>query len=73
MTAQSVRLLSVYDRASLTSQFVGRQRELELIWNQYKAARGGSARIVIPLANPFKPHHRGEQKRNAESEREEAR
>ncbi len=47
MTAQPVRSSSGYDKVPLTSQFVGRQRELELIWNQYEAARGGSARIVL--------------------------
>jgi predicted ATPase len=47
MTDQSVKFVSVHDKASLPLQFVGRQRELELIWNQYKAAKGGSARIVL--------------------------
>ncbi len=28
--------------------------------------------LVIPLANPFKQRHRGEQKQNGESERAEA-
>src|SRR6266700_3586764 len=46
MRVQYVRSLSVSDRVS-SSQFVGRQRELELIWNQYEAARSGSARIVL--------------------------
>ncbi len=32
----------------------------------------GSPALSLPLANPFKQHHRDEQKQNGESEREEA-
>ena len=46
MIVQYNRTLSLSERVS-SSQFVGRQRELELIWNQYEAARSGSARIVL--------------------------
>ena len=35
-----------------TSQFIGRQNELTLIWNQYKVASTGSARIVLLSGEP---------------------
>src|SRR5437588_11466126 len=33
--------------APLTSQIIGRERELGLIWNQYEAARNGNARVIL--------------------------
>jgi len=35
-----------------TSQFIGRQHELTLIWNQYKVACTGSARVVLLSGEP---------------------
>jgi DNA-binding NarL/FixJ family response regulator len=35
-----------------TSQFTGRQHELALIWNQYKVASTGSARVVLLSGEP---------------------
>jgi predicted ATPase/DNA-binding CsgD family transcriptional regulator len=35
-----------------TSQFVGRQHELALIWSQYKVASTGSARVVLLSGEP---------------------
>jgi DNA-binding CsgD family transcriptional regulator len=47
MRVEYVGSLGVDHRASLTSQFVGRQRELTFIWNQYQVAKQASARIVL--------------------------
>lgn len=35
-----------------TSQFIGRQHELTLIWSQYKVASTGSARVVLLSGEP---------------------
>src|SRR5947208_2841157 len=35
-----------------TSQFVGRQRELNLIWNHYHAASNGNAHVVLVSGEP---------------------
>src|SRR6266852_5449566 len=35
-----------------TSQFVGRQRELNLIWNHYHAANNGNAHVVLVSGEP---------------------
>jgi predicted ATPase/DNA-binding CsgD family transcriptional regulator len=41
------------DHASIsTSQFVGRQRELNLIWNHYHAATNGNAHVVFVSGEP---------------------
>src|SRR5437773_10677381 len=41
------------DHASIsTSQFVGRQRELNLIWNHYHTASNGNAHVVLVSGEP---------------------
>src|SRR6266851_10311435 len=41
------------DNASISpSQFVGRQRELNLIWNHYHAASNGNAHVVLVSGEP---------------------
>lgn len=41
------------DHATIsTSQFVGRQRELNLIWNHYHAASNGNAHVVLVSGEP---------------------
>ena len=41
------------DHASISpSQFVGRQRELNLIWNYYHAASNGNAHVVLVSGEP---------------------
>lgn len=41
------------DHAPLAApRFVGRERELALIWNQYKAARSGYARVILLSGEP---------------------
>lgn len=41
------------DHASISpSQFVGRQRELNLIWNHYHAASNGNAHVVLVSGEP---------------------
>src|SRR5438034_7475644 len=35
-----------------TSQFVGRQRELNLIWNHYHTASNGNAHVVLVSGEP---------------------
>ncbi len=47
MTTQYARRLAADHTAPSVPQFVGRQSELTLIWNQYKAARGGYAGVVL--------------------------
>src|SRR5258706_8927904 len=47
MTTQYARSLTADHTAPSVPQFVGRQSELTLIWNQCKAARGGYARVVL--------------------------
>ena len=38
----------VFDHVvSSTSQFIGRRRELSLVWNRFEAAKGGRARVVL--------------------------
>src|SRR6266550_2343187 len=41
------------DHASISpSQFVGRQRELNLIWNHYHATSNGNAHVVLVSGEP---------------------
>src|SRR2546421_3130148 len=47
MTTQYASSLTANHTAPLVPQFVGRQSELRLIWNQCKSARGGYARVVL--------------------------
>ncbi len=47
MVAQYKRRLTVDYMALPTSELIGRQRELTLIWNQYEVARRGYTRIVL--------------------------
>src|SRR5450631_3555434 len=47
MVVHCVKLLTEYTIATSAPQFVGRQREIKSLWNQYKAARGGSARVAL--------------------------
>src|SRR2546425_4220841 len=35
------------ERVESVSQFVGRQPEMKVIWNQYKAAKSGRVRVVL--------------------------
>jgi predicted ATPase/DNA-binding CsgD family transcriptional regulator len=52
MRVQDARLIMSNYVALSTSQFVGRQHELALIWNQYKVASNGSARVMLLCGEP---------------------
>src|SRR5690348_4593382 len=52
MTVQDALLLMSNHVALSTSQFVGRQHELALIWSQYEVASNGSARVVLLHGEP---------------------
>src|SRR5438876_12434850 len=52
MIVQDLRLIMSNHVALSTSQFIGRQHELTLIWNQYKVACTGSARVVLLSGEP---------------------
>ena len=47
MRSMYPRLLEVNHLIPAHSQFVDRQHELGLIWSQYKAAKDGSAKVVL--------------------------
>src|SRR5712692_1501781 len=47
MIARHTKLQVIDHLAPFTSQMVGRERELTLIWNQYDAARNGNARVIL--------------------------
>ena len=52
MTVQDARLLMSNHVALSTSQFVGRQHELAIIWSQYQVVKTGSARVVLLRGEP---------------------
>ena len=52
MTVQDARLLLSNHVALSTSQFVGRQHELAIIWSQYQVVKTGSARVVLLRGEP---------------------
>src|SRR5438034_11815295 len=52
MTVQDARLLMSNHVALSTSQFVGRQHELAIIWSQYQVVKTGSARVVLVRGEP---------------------
>src|SRR4249920_1955310 len=47
MAVQFAQSLVFDPVVSSTSPFIGRRRELSLIWNQFEAAQGGRARVVL--------------------------
>src|SRR5947209_6466376 len=47
MIAPYVRSPAINPVSLSTSQFIGRRRELNLIWNQYEVAKGGSVRVAL--------------------------
>ena len=47
MAAQFAKSLMVDHEVTSASRFIGRRRELTLIWNQFEAAKGGRARVVL--------------------------
>jgi len=52
MTAKYIGQQKVNHAAISLSQFVGRQRELNLIWNHYHAASNGNAHVVLVSGEP---------------------
>src|SRR5437660_2799167 len=52
MTAKYTRQQKVDYATISTSQFIGRQRELNLIWNHYHAASNGNAHVVLVSGEP---------------------
>ena len=48
----SIRPLAVDQAPHSASQFVGRQRELALIWSQYEAAKNGCGGVTFLVGAP---------------------
>ena len=47
MAARFAKSLVIDHKVSSASRFIGRRRELTLIWNQVETAKGGSARVAL--------------------------
>lgn len=47
MAAQFAKSLVVDQEVQSASRFIGRHREMTSIWNQFEAAKGGRARVVL--------------------------
>ena len=52
MAAQFSKSQVVEHEVSSASRFIGRHRELTLIWNQFEAAKRGRARVVLLVGQP---------------------